>query len=80
MSGLMKLIKEIDEVRRFPSRKDYPACALPLDYWKKVTREARVALAALRKIKRVGYMSPGNRTEESEIAAAALKRIAGRRK
>lgn len=85
MSALAKFIKEIDQVRRM-DRTTYPSVPLPMYEegpavagWARIATEARLALAALRKIRRVGYV-PGNRSEESEIAAAALKRIVGKPK
>jgi hypothetical protein len=44
------------------------------DFMVAEAQKLRIALAALRKIRRVGYV-PGNRSEESEIALKALRRI-----
>lgn len=86
MSALAKFIKEIDGARR-AGRTTYPALPLQMhpdselkaEGWARIASEARIALAALRKIRRVGNMGGNNRSEESEIAAAALKRIARRK-
>lgn len=80
MSALVAFIKEIDSVRRMKSRDSYPSIPLALDGWERIAREARIALAALRKIKRIGSNRNSSWTEEGEIAATALKRIAGKPK
>lgn len=81
MSALAKFIKEIDGARR-AGRTTYPALPLQMhpdselkaEGWVRIVSEARIALAALRKIRRVGG-GAFNPSEEAEIAAAALKRI-----
>ncbi len=84
MSALVGLLKEIDEVRAL-GRADYPQTPMPMNPpagyrfgWLAVARETRIALAALRRIKRVGNQGTC-RTEESEIATAALRRIEGKK-
>lgn len=88
MNALRQLINDIDACRR-QGRETFPTPPLPLKGrdgtpgWIDVVREARIALAALKRIKRVGRgpiaTSWGNQSEEAEIADAALRRIAGKK-
>lgn len=76
---LPQFVRDIDNAKR-QGRTAYPTTiegnGISLTYWLEITHGARIALAALRKIKRVGSVyGTRMKTEEAEIAAEALRRI-----
>lgn len=77
MNALQIIIDEVACARRDPAMQGAERMNVERDMeqWYQVARAARIALAALRKIRRVGSNVGGTRSEESEIAQAALKRM-----